>query len=74
MKITTTRINHLNQIIKRYEVDLEMSQKIEAFSKTVGISTRKLSHYICHRREIGEATARQIELKLGLEVGFLDAA
>ena len=65
METTTIRLNNLRRLVAGYE-----SQ--QAFAEVAGLSVQYLNQLLGGHRNIGEKTARKIEVALRLEVGWLD--
>ena len=65
METTTIRLNNLRRLVAGYE-----SQ--QAFAEVAGLSVQYLNQLLGGHRNIGEKTARKIEVALRLELGWLD--
>jgi len=74
MGIHETRYANFNFLLEGFQLNRGGVERglLRDFGIAVGISDRQLSHLKCQRRNIGTATARQIERSLGLEDGWMD--
>ena len=75
MDATEYRLINFLTLFKEFreeKPDLPNRGMLKRFGEHIDLSDRYLSHVKCGRKQIGAATARQIESKMGKPHGWLD--